>query len=134
MPGTLCASLALALEAIAHPKQRLAFDALLVVGPEHGRVFRDAGWDRARVQEELHELTHSPAGDARRAAPAGRPRASTPGSSRDPEMPVAKFAAPDRILLAYAGGDAGLFSMVYGTWASGEIGSAPVTRSVEPWR
>jgi hypothetical protein len=29
-------------------------------------------------------------------------------------MPVAKFAAPDRILLAYGGGDAGLFSMVFG--------------------
>jgi len=41
---------------------------------------------------------------------------------------------PDRILLAYAGGDAGLFSMVYGSWAAGEIGSAPVTVSVEPWR
>ena len=36
--------------------------------------------------------------------------------------------------LAYAGGDAGLFSMVYGTWVAGEIGSTPVTRSVEPWR
>ena len=30
--------------------------------------------------------------------------------------------------------DAGLFSMVYGSWAAGEIGSAPVTVSVEPWR
>jgi hypothetical protein len=49
-------------------------------------------------------------------------------------MPVAKFAAADRILLAYAGGDAGLFSMVFGGWASGEIGSAPVTRSIEQWR
>jgi hypothetical protein len=48
-------------------------------------------------------------------------------------MPVAKFAAPDRIVLAYAGGDAGLFSMVFGGWAAGEIGSAPVTRSVQPW-
>ena len=52
----------------------------------------------------------------------------------DPDIAVAKFAAPDRILLAYAGGDAGLFSMVYGSWAAGEIGSAPVTVSVEPWR
>jgi hypothetical protein len=24
--------------------------------------------------------------------------------------------------------------MVYGSWAAGEIGSAPVTVSVEPWR
>jgi hypothetical protein len=52
----------------------------------------------------------------------------------DPAAPVPKFAGPDRILLAYAGGDAGLFSMVFGGWVGGEIGSAPVTRSVEPWR
>ena len=52
----------------------------------------------------------------------------------DPAMPVAKFAAPDRILLAYAGGDAGLFSVVFGGWAAGEMGSAPQTVSVEPWR
>ena len=50
------------------------------------------------------------------------------------ETPVPKFAAPERILLAYAGGDAGLFSMVIGGWVSGEIGSAPQSVSVEPWR
>ena len=52
----------------------------------------------------------------------------------DPAVPVAKFAAADRILLAYAGGDAGLFSVVFGGWASGEMGSQPQTASVEPWR
>ena len=51
----------------------------------------------------------------------------------DPDMPVAKFATPERILIVHAGGDAGLFSMVYGSWAAGEIGSQPVTRSVHPW-
>jgi hypothetical protein len=51
----------------------------------------------------------------------------------DPVAPVGKFVSPDRILLAHAGGDAGLFSMVYGGWVAGEIGSQPVTRSVEPW-
>jgi hypothetical protein len=132
-PEGLCASLALALESVAHPKQRLAFDALVVVGPEHGRVFREAGWDRARVAERLFELTTSPAGELARGA-GGSPEGIDPKFVSDPEMPVAKFAAPDRILLAHAGGDAGLFSMVYGSWAAGEIGSAPVTVSVEPWR
>ena len=45
-PEGLCASLALALESVAHPKQRLAFDAMLVVGPEHANVFRAAGWSK----------------------------------------------------------------------------------------
>jgi hypothetical protein len=132
-PEGLCASLALALESVAHPKVRLAFDALLVVGPEHGRIFREAGWSRAQVRERLFEMTTSPAGALARGA-GGSPEGIEPKWVSDPDMPVAKFAAPDRIRLAYAGGDAGLFSMVYGSWAAGEIGSAPVTRSVEPWR
>ena len=79
------------------------------------------------------ELTMSPAGDLARGA-GGSPEGIDPKFVSDPDIPVAKFAAADRILLAYAGGDAGLFSMVYGSWAAGEIGSAPVTVSVEPWR
>ena len=112
-PEGLCASLALALESVAHPKQRLAFDAMLLVGPEHGRIFKEAGWDRARVREKLFELTTSPAGELARGA-GGSPEGIDPQFVSDPDMPVAKFAAPDRILLAYAGGDAGLFSMVFG--------------------
>jgi hypothetical protein len=68
--------------------------ALLVVGPDLGRIFREAGWDRSRVRREL----------------------------------------PGRVLLAHAGGDAGRFAMIYRGWVSGELGSEPVTRSVEPWR
>jgi hypothetical protein len=132
-PEGLCASLALALESVAHPKQRLAFDAMLVIGPEHARVFAEAGWSRAQVREKLHEVTHSRAGDIVRGA-GGSPEGVDPRFVTDPEMPVAKFAAADRILIVHAGGSAGLFSMVYGGWASGEIGSQPVTRSVEPWR
>jgi hypothetical protein len=131
-PDGLCASLAMALENVSTPRLRLAFDAMLLVGPEHGRIFKEAGWSRERVQQRLHELTHSPAGSLVRGA-GGSPEGLEPHWVTDPEMPVAKFAAPDRILLAYAGGDAGLFSMVFGGWAAGEIGSAPVTRSITPW-
>ncbi len=132
-PDALCASLAFGLESVATPRLRLAFDALLLVGPEHGRVFRDAGWDRARVQQALFVHTTSPAGELVRGA-GGSAEGLDPQWVSDPAMPVGKFAAPDRILVAYGGGDAGLFSMVFGGWAAGEIGSAPVTRSVEPWR
>jgi hypothetical protein len=112
-PRGLCASLAFALESVATPRLRLAFDALLLVGPEHGRVFAEAGWDRARVQQELFERTMSPAGELVRGA-GGSPEGLDPQWVSDPAMPVAKFAAADRILVAYGGGDAGLFSMVFG--------------------
>ncbi len=132
-PEGLCASLSPALESIGNRKQRLAMDALVVLGPEHGRLFREAGWDRERAQQRLFELTMAPAGELERGA-GGSPEGIESRWVSDPAAPVPKFVAPDRILLAHAGGDAGLFSMVYGSWVAGEIGSIPVTRSVEPWR
>jgi hypothetical protein len=131
-PEELCGSLAGGLEWVGHRRLRLAFDALLVVGPEHGRLFCDAGWDRARVREELQARSESPAGDLERGA-GGIAEGIEQSFVSDPAVPVPKFASPDRILVAHAGGDAGLFSMVYGGWVAGEIGSAPVTRSVAPW-
>jgi hypothetical protein len=130
-PAALAATLAAEIEHVGSQRARLIHDALLVVGPEHGRVFREAGWSRERLQEELHRRTHRRAGDLVRGA-GGIADGLPPGT--DPEAPVPKFAGPERILLAYAGGDAGLFSMIVGGWASGEMGSTPLTGSVEPWR
>ena len=132
-PEELCASLAAGLEWVGHRRLRLAFDALLVVGPEHGRIFREAGWDRERVRQELFERSSAPAGELVRGA-GGIAEGIEQQWVTDPAAPVPKFAVPERILLAHAGGDAGLFSMVYGGWVAGEIGSEPLTRSVEPWR
>lgn len=129
----LAHSYAHALESVAHPKERLLWDALLLVAPEHGRLFAQDGWDRARLRERLFELTCTPAGELVRGA-RGMPEGMAPGLVEDPSELVPKFADPDRILIAYAGGDAGLFATVFGGWASGEMGSTPVTRSVEPWR
>ena len=131
-PEELCASLGRALEWVSHRRQRLAFDALLVVGPEHGRILRDAGWDRARTRQELFERSKSPAGELARGAD-GVAEGIEQRWVSDPAAQIPKFASPDQILLAHSGGDAGLFSMIYGGWVSGEIGSTPVTRSVEPW-
>jgi hypothetical protein len=131
-PEELCASLAAGLEWVGHRRLRFAFDALLVVGPEHGRIFREAGWDRARVRQELFERSQAPAGSLVRGAD-GIAEGIEEQWVSDPSALVPKFASPERILLAHAGGDAGLFSMVYGGWVAGEVGSEPVTRSVEPW-
>jgi hypothetical protein len=132
-PDGLCASLATAASRIAHPKQRKLFDCLIVVGPEHGRVFAEAGWDKERVRSRIFELTTTRAGDLARGA-GGTPEGLPPEAITDPDARVPKFVGPERILLVHAGGEAGLFSMVFGSWVSGEMGSQPVTRSVEPWR
>jgi hypothetical protein len=47
-PDSLARSMAAALQAMHHPKLVLGFDAILVIGPEHARVFAEAGWGRGR--------------------------------------------------------------------------------------
>ena len=101
-PGALAASLAAELEHVASVRQRLAWDALLVLGPEHARVFREAGWSREQLQDELHRLTHPPAGELVRGA-GGIAEGLDPRRVTDPAVPVAKFAAADRILLGLRG-------------------------------
>jgi len=63
-PDSLARSLAAGLRSIAHPKLALVFDAVLVISPEHARVFREAGWDRARLHQELDALLQVDGKDA----------------------------------------------------------------------
>src|SRR2546425_11694475 len=43
-PESLSRSLAWCLRTVAHPKLVRDYDAQVVISPEHGRVFREAGW------------------------------------------------------------------------------------------
>lgn len=124
-PESLARSLAACLRVNAHPKLPMAFDAMLVVSPEHGRVFREAGWDRARLLTELDGLLRLPAGELLRGA-GGMAEGLPPGVGAE-QLP--KFR-PGGLLVTHAGGDAGLFSAIIGGWVSGETGSVPVTREV----
>jgi hypothetical protein len=46
------------------------------------------------------------------------------------EHTIPKFR-PGGLMLAYAGGGAGLFSSIIAGWVNGDLGSTPVTRVVE---
>lgn len=108
-----------------HPKLILGFDVVLVVGPEHARVFADDGWDRDRVLAELHarlQLHGSEIVQGAHGMAEGVP-------THLAELTLPKFR-PDGILLVHAGGGAGLFSAIIGGWANGDMGSTPVTREV----
>jgi hypothetical protein len=111
---------------VDHPKLAMAGDALLIVSPEHARVFIEAGWSKARLLQELIALLRLPADDMVMGAGGiteGLP-ASMAGST------VSKFR-PGGILIVRAGGTAGLFSAVVAGWAaSGAVGSTPVTQEI----
>jgi hypothetical protein len=126
-PESLARSLALCLRTVAHPKLVIGFDAFLVLSPEHGRVFREAGWTKARLREELDQLLLL--GGAEIVRGAGGIAEGVPEQLKGALLP--KFR-PGGLLIAHAGGKAGLFSAVIAGWASGEVGSAPVTREVGP--
>lgn len=49
-PESLARSFAEVLATVAHPKLAFIFDASLVISPEHLRVFREAGWNKARLR------------------------------------------------------------------------------------
>ena len=126
-PESLAASLAASFRTVHHHKHVLTYDAILVVGPEHGRVFADAGWDRERILAELHGRLQFPGTELVRGA--GGIAEGVPEYLADRTLP--KFR-PDGLLLAYAGGGAGLFSAIVAGWANGTVGSTPVTREVRP--
>ena len=124
-PESLTRSFAACLRTVAHPKLALAWDAALVVSPEHGRVFREAGWSRERLLHELDGQLRRPRSELVRGA--GGIAEGVPAQVGDGDVP--KFR-PGGLLIVHAGGTAGLFSAIIGGWVSGATGSEPVTREV----
>jgi hypothetical protein len=124
-PESLARSFAASLCSVAHTKLPIAFDAFLVVSPEHGRVFREAGWSKARLRQELDALLTLDGAALVRGA--GGIAEGIPESLAGVQLP--KFR-PGGLQIAHAGGGAGLFSAVISGWASGAVGSETITREV----
>ncbi|MEH6564804.1 MAG: thioredoxin family protein [Halopseudomonas sp.] len=125
-PESLARSFALSLRTVDHAKLAMAGDAVLVVSPEHARVFIDAGWSKQRLREELERLLLAPGAEL--VAGAGGIAEGIPARFKDQHVP--KFR-PGGLLIVRAGGTAGLFSAIIAGWAaSGPVGSSPVTREV----
>jgi len=125
-PESLVRSFALKLQTVNHPKLIMMFDAILVMGPEHARVFADAGWDREQIVAGISEHLNRSGAELVRGADGiaeGVPEAFGDAES------LPKFR-PGGLMLTYAGGGAGLFSQIIGGWVNGDKGSKPVTRTV----
>ena len=126
-PESLSRSFAESLKAIHNVKSAPSCDALLVVCPEHHRTFKDAGWTKARLYEELYRLCEIP-GDELVAGAKGIAEGGPPSLAG---KTVNKFR-PGGLMIVRAGGDAGMFSGIIGGWsAGGPRGSLPVTKEVK---
>lgn len=126
-PEALVNSFAAAMKAMLTPKMVLAFDVILIVSPEHSRIFREAGWTREKLLERLHAATLMDGDELVRGA--GGIAEGLPESVRGKQIP--KFR-PGGILVVHAGGGAGLFSAIIPGWANGAMGSAVVSKEITP--
>jgi hypothetical protein len=125
-PESLARTYAVNLRTLLHPKLVMGFDCVLAVGPEHARVFSQAGWSKQKLLERLHELLLIPTEELVQGA--GGIAEGVPPAISAPALP--KFR-PGGILLVHCGGDAGLFSTMIGGWVTGEMGSLPTLREIE---
>lgn len=125
-PESLARSFAEPLKTVGHAKSVMASDALLVIGPEHYRVFKQAGWSKDRLREELEKLLVRPGTEL--IIGAGGIDEGLPTTLKDKMLP--KFR-PGGLLIARAGGEAGMFSAIIGGWgATGKMGSVPTTGQI----
>lgn len=126
-PAGLVRSLAGSLRAVAHVDLANACDAVVVIGPEHGRVFDTAGWSRADATAALHEALRFDGVDLGMGTDGHTATRTDAGAGR-----VAKFRE-DGLVLVRAGGDAGLFSAIIPGWLmKGALGTDPVSREITP--
>ena len=125
-PQSLARSLAMTLNSVGHPKLVQSFDAFLVLSPEHWGIFKEGGWDKARIKRELTAATARPGSALVRGAD-GVDAGMRPELVEDS---MVKFREGG-LNVVRAGGEAGLMSAVIGGWAaSGSRGTTPVTKEV----
>lgn len=122
-PEDLVYSLAGSLRAIDHIDMVNAADVVIVIGPEHGRVFDEAGWDKARATAALHAATRIKGRDLG--------MGTAPGARRENDDGLKPKFRAGGLTLVRAGGPAGLFSALIPGWLmKGELGTDPVTREI----
>ena len=110
-PESLARSLAMTLNSIGHPRLVECIDAFVVLSPEHWRIFKEGGWDKARIKRALMAATVRPGSELVRGA-GGVDAGVQPELVRD-SMP--KFREGG-LNVVRAGGGAGLMSAVIGGW------------------
>jgi hypothetical protein len=126
-PEALTRSFAMSLVKMGHPKLVQSARAILVLSPEHYAIYREAGWDRKRIERALYEATIRPGTEL--VAGADGIGEGVP-ADRAGEM-VPKFH-DDGLMVVRAGGPAGLFSAILPGWLAGrnKLELQPVTKEV----
>jgi len=134
-PEDLLPTIAASMAVISHHRMTHWGDTLLVLSPEHAKIFGDAGWKKSDVRRWLHDRLRWP---VRELLPGRDGGEGLPehvlAKFRDPASETAmipKFRAPENIKLVVAGGTAGRFSAIVPGWTFSK-GSNLVFRRILP--
>ncbi len=126
-PEGLSRSFGLSLVKIGHPRLVQSARAVVVLSPEHYRIYKEAGWDRKRIERALYEATIRPG----RELLAGLDGVGEGVPQERAHENVPKFHE-DGLMVVRAGGPAGLFSAILPGWLAGRnrLELQPVTREI----
>jgi hypothetical protein len=124
----LTRSIASSLVKMGHPKLVQSARAVLVLSPEHYAIYREAGWNRKKIERALYEATTRPGKEL--VAGADGVGEGVPASRADEMVP--KFH-DDGVMVVRAGGPAGLFSAILPGWLAGrnKLELQPVTKEIK---
>ena len=130
----LAGSLGLCLEAAFHPKAHYATNVMLVVCPEHVDTLIRDGYSKADLRARIQEASARPIRELvadERSAVGFKAEAAARMSAAELERRLPKFRQDSDIHIVVAGSDAGKFSGAFHGWATGQIGSEPVSVKIE---
>lgn len=124
----LTRSFALSLVTMGHARLTQSARVVVVLSAEHYAIYKEAGWDRKRIERALYEATIRPGSEL----VAGKDGIGegVPASRAGEQVP--KFH-DDGIMVVRAGGPAGLFSAILPGWLAGRNKEElqPVTKEIE---
>ncbi|MFM9943363.1 MAG: thioredoxin family protein [Hyphomicrobiaceae bacterium] len=124
-PEQLTASFAAGLRAVYHPKTFPGPDAVLVMAPDHHRVYREGGWSKAKFKAEIDRLTTVDADSILAGTDGGL--VGAPASAKGTRIKKFRDVGFNVVV---AGGKAGLFSGILPGWSPGSAGSQITTRII----
>jgi hypothetical protein len=123
----LTKSFATTLVTMGHSRLTQSARVVVVLSAEHYAIYKEAGWDRSRIERGLYEATIRPGSEL----VAGKDGIGEgiPASRAGEQVP--KFH-DDGIMVVRAGGPAGLFSAILPGWLAGRNKAElqPVTKEV----
>ena len=125
-PDSLARNMAASLRAVVNTKLYGVADAVLVVCPEHRRVFREGGWNKDDLKNALYDNLMTPGSDLILGA-----QGIAEGMPKKFENKVIGKFRDDGLHITSTGSKAGMFSAIISGWvASGERGSQLVSQRI----